>query len=67
MMTWRRRWLPLVTGLVGCTPIGDAWSPGVIVAVVVGAAAGVFLLWRHFAGGDTRRDRREDRRDERRD
>jgi fatty acid desaturase len=57
--------LPLL--LAGCTPIGDRWSPGLLIAVVIGAAAGVFLLWRHFAGHDTRHDRREDRREERRD
>jgi hypothetical protein len=63
----RRFALVTATGLAGCTPIGDAWSPGLLIAIVIGAGAGLFLLWRHFAGGDTRRARREERRDDRRE
>lgn len=68
-MTLRRLWFPLVAALAGCeaTPIGEHWSPGVLVAIVVGTAAGLFLLWRYYAGGDERRARREERRDDRRE
>jgi hypothetical protein len=63
---WRWGALPLALA-AGCTPIGDNWSPGMVVALVVAGGAILFLGWRYFAGGDDRRARRQERRDDRRE
>jgi hypothetical protein len=62
----RRLWLG-APALAGCTPIGDAWSPGMIAALLIAGGAILFLGWRYYLGGDDRRARRQERRDDRRD